>query len=202
MIHHRHIVWGSLLSVLFALHIALVTSCSSDEDAYPNIVAEMADIHIDQSGKTSQFELDNGKTFSITNPLSAEKMENKTLRALVEYVPDSDNKATLYNCTMAHVLSDSTATPHTDPVKVLSVWRTDRYINLHLAPLTQGSAKHGWGIITDSIVDGHYYTTLHHNQNGDPTSYTTDVYASLPIERSVAVTLRIKTVEGTKTFEL
>lgn len=196
--HHHPFVSGLLLSALFALHFSLFTSCTEEHDPYPNVITELADIHTDAAGKTVKLELDNGKIFDITNPLTVEQTEH-TFRVLVGFVPQ-DNKATLYSSQGAYLLDDSTATPKTDPVKVLSVWRTERYINIHLAPLTQGGTQH-WGIITDSIVGEHHYLHLHHNQNGDPTSYTTDVYASIPIERSIPVTLRVNTFNGTANYE-
>lgn len=197
--HHRHIFLGLLLTALFSVSSSFFTSCSEEHDAYPNVITELADIHTDAEGKTVKLELDYGKIFDITNPMIVEQTEH-TFRVLVSFIPQ-DDKATLYSSQGAYILSDSTETPKTDPTKVLSVWRTQRYINLHLAPLTQGGVQH-WGIITDSIVGEHRYLHLHHNQNNDPTSYTTDVYASLPLEGNERITLRAETFEGTKTFEL
>lgn len=199
MIQHRHKVRSLPLCLLCALHFTLFTACSSEQDTYPNVITEMADIHTDEAGNTTTMELDNGQAFGITNPTSGLKSSH-TYRVLAGYVALGD-KATLYSSQGAYILNDSTLTPQNDPTRVVSVWRTDRYINLHLAPLTQGGIQH-WGIITDSIVGEHRYLYLHHNQNGDPTSYTTDVYASLPIEGNDRITLRIKTFEGTRTFEL
>ena len=80
------------------------------------------------------------------------------------------------------------------------------YINLHLAPLTQGG-NHSWGFITDSIgTDGHRYLSLHHRQNGDPLSYTQETYASIPLEEldsmteGDSITLSIHTFKGIKTW--
>lgn len=197
--HHCHRTQTLILSALCTLLSAFSTSCSSEQDTLPNIVTEMADIHTDETGKTKTLELDNGQIYDIANPSTGLK-EEQTYRALVNFVHD-ESTATLYSSQGAYVLKDSTETPKTDPVKVISIWRTSRYINLHLAPLTQGGTQH-WGFLTDSVVDGHQYLHLHHNQNGDPTSYTTDVYASMPIEGNVPITLRIKTFDGEKTFEL
>lgn len=199
MIHHRHIALSIPLWLLCALHACLFTSCSQKQDTYPSVITELADIHTDAEGKTVSLELDNGNTFDIANPLTTPQKE-ATFRVLVGYVQQG-SKAHLYSSQGAYFLNDSTATPKTDPTKVLSVWRTKRYINLHLAPLTQGGVQY-WGIITDSIVGGHKYLHLHHNQNEDPASYTMDTYASLPIDGDEQITLRVKTFEGTKTFEL
>lgn len=194
-LHHRHLICGLFLSTLFILF----TSCMSDHTPIPIIVTEMADVHTDAEGKTAIIELDTGQKFDIINP-STGLQKDHIYRVLVSFIP-YDNEAKLQSSQPAHLLCDSTATPKTDETKVLSVWRTPRYINLHLAPLTQGGTQH-WGIITDSIVNGHRYIHLHHNQNGDPTSYTADVYASIPINGNEQITLRINTFDGEKTYEL
>lgn len=191
----------SLLLILFLLAFS---SCTKEDDTtYPNVVTEMADLLTDNAGRTTTLLLDNGTSYSITNPKSGLKA-NCIYRVLSGYIPIGTS-AQLYNTQGAYILNDSTNTQKADPTKVLSVWHTSRYINMHLTPLTQGGTQH-WGIITDSIVDGHYYLRLHHNQNGDPTSYTTDVYASLPIGEDTtipadnAITLRIQTFDGIKTY--
>lgn len=188
-----------MLPALFTLHFLLYTSCSSEQEPYPCIFTELADVHTDAEGKTVTLELDSGEKFNISNPSTGQKKEH-TYRVLVSFIPN-EQQVTLYSVKPAHLLCDSTATPKTDPVKVLSVWRTKRYVNLHLAPLSQGGTQH-WGLITDSVINGHKYLHLHHNQNGDPTSYTTDAYASLPIEGTSPITLRINTFDGEKTYDL
>ena len=115
-------------------------------------------------------------------------------------------QATLYQMIGVHVLRDSTACAAHDPLKAIAVWKSGSYINLHLAPLTQGG-NHSWGFITDSIgTDGHRYLSLHHRQNGDPLSYTQETYASIPLEEldsmteGDSITLSIHTFKGIKTW--
>lgn len=145
--------------------------------------------------------LDNDTELPLSNPQTGLK-PNVTYRALAGFALDN-GKVRLYSLKSATLLRDSTSVAQCDPVNVTSIWRTRRYINLHLLPKTQGGEQ-SWGFITDSIVGNHAYLRLHHRQETDPTSYSTDVYASLPLKLLEAnqFTIRINTFSGTKEWEL
>lgn len=209
---------GLSLPILFALCLApFVSSCSKDddEDVYPNIITEMADAYTNEHGVIYKIVLDNDKTYNIENQLSGYH-KNAIYRILCGYEQKNSNYVHLFQMTGVPVLRDSTKIARRDPVELQSVWRTGRYINLHIDAKTQGGKQY-WGFITDSIVasvnaegmpSNHAYVSLHHNQNGDPTSYTEEVYLSLPIdsikniEQTSPVTLHINTAKGLKTIEL
>jgi len=181
----------------------LCVSCNDDDDSFPNLLTEMVDCPTDAQGTINFILLDNDTKLFVTNPVKDLK-GNVMYRCLADYAIEDDGKATLYGLKGCPILRDSTAIAQTDPLNVVSLWRTPRYINLHLMPKTQGEDTHYWGFITDSIVDRHAYLRLHHRQGDDPTSYSTDVYASLPLEHVEAdnFTIRIQTFNGTKTWEL
>ncbi len=192
-----------LLSFVFSLLPFVLLSCSDDKDdgPYPSIVSEMADCPTNSEGTMVKIVLDNDAELPLSNPQTGLK-PNVTYRALAGYTLD-DGKAMLYSLKPATLLRDSTSVAQCDPVNVASLWRTHRYINLHLLPKTQGGEQ-SWGFITDSIVGNHAYLRLHHRQGTDPTSYSTDVYASLPLKLLEAnqYTIRINTFSGTKGWEL
>jgi len=176
--------WSLLLLIcLFTL------SCSHDDEVYPNVITDIASIKTDNNGTMRTLVFDDGTQYNIANELTG-YIKNVAYRVLVGYAPTDATSARIYNLTGVNVLRDSTETPRRDPVRLLSQWRTPLFINLHLAPKTQGGKQH-WGFIVDSIATRqdaagdttrHAYLSLHHNQNGDPTSYTTDVYASIPLD--------------------
>ena len=179
-----------------------MSSCNNDkEEPYPNLITEMADCPTNNAGTMVKIVLDNDTELPLSNPQTGLKA-NVVYRCLAGYTLDN-GQATLYNLKSAHFLRDSTDVAACDPTNIASVWRTQRYLNLHLLPKTQGGT-HAWGFITDSIVDRHAYLRLHHRQGDDPTAYTTDVYASLPLNLVEAdkFTLRIVTFKGTKEWEL
>ncbi len=179
------------------------SSCTNDKDdaPYPSIVTEMVDCPTDAAGQLTKIVLDDNTQLSLTNPLSDLK-PSVTYRALAGYTL-TDGKATLYQLKAAALLHDSTAVAQTDPLKVVSVWRTKRYFNFHLQPKTQGGQQ-TWGFITDSIVGKRAYLRLHHRQGDDPTAYTTDVYASLYLQDIAAdsITIRINTFSGLREWNL
>ena len=179
-----------------------LSSCSDKDDApYPSVITELVDCPTDEGGTISHIVLDDDTTLPLTNPQSG-LQASVTYRCMAGFTLDS-GKATLYSLTGAFLLRDSTAVAQTDPTAVVSLWRTSRYLNLHLLPKTQGGEQ-SWGFITDSIAGRHAYLRLHHRQGEDPTAYSTDVYASLPLSLVDAdtITLCIQTFNGTKSWEL
>ena len=194
--------------------VAITTSCASDDAPYPSILLDLVDLKTDDRGYLKEFTLDDGKTYAITNT-SDGYAKKATYRALCGYVPEQTT-ATIYQLSGAYFLRDSSAIARRDPVTLRSIWRTPRYINLHLAPKTQGSHRQYFGFVTDSVVpttlsDGtkttHTYLSLHHNQNGDPVSYTDDVFASIPLDSiegldpASPVTITVNTFDGPKTIQ-
>ena len=186
----------------FSFFITL-SSCSDDKDdaPYPSIVTDMVDCPTDDEGKMKEIVLDDDTHLTLTNPQSGLK-ENVIYRCLAGYTL-SGTSATLYQLKGATLLYDSTSIARTDPTNVVSLWRTPRYLNLHLLPKTQGGRQY-WGFITDSIADRHAYLRLHHAQGDDPTAYSTDVYASLYLKDIAAdtLTLRIHTFAGWREWTL
>ena len=191
------------MSFVFSLLPFVLLSCSDDKDdgPYPSIVSEMADCPTNSEGTMMKIVLDNDTELPLSNPQTGLK-PNVTYRALAGFALDN-GKVRLYSLKSATLLRDSTSVAQCDPVNVTSIWRTRRYINLHLLPKTQGGEQ-SWGFITDSIVGNRAYLRLHHRQGTDPTSYSTDVYASLPLQLLEAnqFTIRINTFSGTKEWEL
>ena len=192
------------VSLTLLLLFFCLSSCHDDDsDApYPPLVTELADCPTDAGGTMTAILLDDGTRLTLTNPQTGLRA-NVTYRALTGFTR-TDGMATLYSLTPAALLRDSTSVAHCDPTAVASLWRTSRYINLHLLPKTQGQAAHAWGFITDSITDRHAYLRLHHRQGQDPTAYSTDQYASLPLDLVPAdrFTIRIETFQGLREWEL
>ena len=186
----------SLLLTLLALQL---TACHDDEDTYPSIITEFVDVHSNNKGVLYEFTNDRAQTYQIVNTLEGFDT-SAVYRSVCGYVPEG-SKATIYQLLGVAVLRDSTAVVRHDPVGLLSAWRAGEYINMQLAPLTQGG-KHYWGFAIDSIAPQHIYLSLHHNQNGDPTSYTQTTYASLYMKHiegfnaSDTISLSLATFDG------
>lgn len=189
----------------FSLLVLTLHSCSDDDikETYPSIVSEFSDIYSNDKGTLYQFVTDSQKKFLISNTLTG-YAASRIYRGVCGYVANGE-RATLYQLQAAYVLRDSTATPRRDPTAVLSVWSTDRYINMQLQPRTQGGRQY-WGYCTDSIRTKHIFLSLYHNQNADPTSYSEMTYASILLDSipnrqpEDTITLSIRTFGGTETW--
>lgn len=164
---------------LLALSIWLA-SCSDEPSAYPPIITNLADAYVNDQGVMYMIETDYGQQYLLTNP-QADYAPGHIYRTLSGYVPTAPGHATLYQMSGVYLLHDSTATALRHATPVVSAWRAGRYINLHLAPLTQGGVQY-WGFTIDSVSERHTRLGLHHNQNADPCSFTRDVFASIPVD--------------------
>ena len=180
--------------------LLLLSACKdSSDDFYPNVVTEFAMLQTDDSGTMVELTTDDERTYILSNPQSGYE-KNSRYRAVCGYIPDGQN-ATLYNATGAYMLRDSTELAYDpDPIKVTSVWQSGRYINMQLAPLTQGGTQY-WGYRVDEVSGNTTHISLHHRQNGDPLSYTATVYASLTTEDFETISTGDNIVLHIKTFK-
>ena len=194
----------ALLIYTLACMTFFVSCKNNEEETYPSIITEMADLYTDNEGICEKFTTDAGITYKI---LDGEKglTPNAIYRILCGYVPSGES-AVIYQSQGVYYLRDSTTVAKTDPTEVKSVWRAGHYINMYLNPLTQGGEQY-WGFIIDNIEDGHAWVSLHHSQNADPQSYSQPTYASLPvnsikdIQEGDIITLRINTFNGIQTWD-
>lgn len=196
--------YANLLILAIGCLTTFVACKNNEDDTYPSIITEMADLYTNDEGVGEKFTTDAGVTYTVTKGPD-DLVPNALYRILCGYVPSGD-KATVYQAQSAYYLKDSTEIAKTDPTGVQSAWRAGKYINMYLSPLTQGGMQY-WGFITDSIKGGHAWVSLYHNQNNDPLSYTQPTYASLPvdsikgIQEGDIITLCINTFNGPQTWD-
>lgn len=170
-------------------------------DFYPNVINEFATIGTDASGNMVRLTTDDDMTYAIANPQSGYH-KNALYRAVCGFEHQGEQAVYLHTAVSAMVLRDSTAVAvQPDPTGVRSIWRKGRFINLHLAPLTQGGEQY-WGYRVDSVRGRTTHLSLHHCQLSDPKSYTEDVYASIPLDSlkdisaDDSVALHVATFQG------
>lgn len=183
-----------LLITLLSLPLFLA-SCNDDDDSYPSIVTEMVDGVTNGNGTLTTLITDNDEQYTLTNP-QAGLYPNALYRLLCGFTVQGQ-AATLYTLEGVYILRDSTSVASRDPFTIVSAWQTSRYINLHLTVKTQGGTQY-FGYVTDSIVGEHTYISLHHRQGQDPEAYSTDIYASIPLD---SIEGSLITFEGTYDFE-
>ena len=194
----------TLKAILFVS--CLLSACGDDDgdSPFPSMWNEIVCLTTDSQGRIRQLVTDAGNSYEVTNSLYGSKA-NAQYRMMCGYTL-SGQQATLYQTIAVHVLQDSSACVAHDPLNAIAAWKSGSFINLHLAPLTQGG-NHTWGFATDSIsTNGHHYLSLHHRQGNDPLSYTQETYASIPLTEiqelaeGDSVSLSIYTFKGIKTW--
>lgn len=184
----------------------LPTGCQDDDGGspFPNMWNEIVGLSTDGSGRIAQLVTDAGDTYEVTNRLTGYRPDT-LYRVMCGYTTGA-GRATLYQTAGVHMLRDSSACATHDPVNATAVWRSGQYINLRLAPLTQGGT-HAWGFAADSTgPGGHRYLSLHHRQGSDPPYYTQETYASIALADipglagGDSLSLSIHTFKGVKTW--
>lgn len=170
------------------------------------MLTAFVDLKADNEGRLARFRTDEDAEYYIANPIKGYKPEGN-YRGICGYEPLGDNRAMVYTLHPAQYLRDSTATPVHDPLAVTAVWRTPRYVNMHLRPMTRGGQQY-WGFCIDSICGTTAHVSLYHRQNDDPLAYSQDVYASLPIDslpnpsQIEEISLTFETFQGSRTWTL
>lgn len=211
---HRHTTRLLLRTIVLACAMLLLSACAEEQEPYPNIITEFADIHSDAQGLLVQMTTDNGKNYLISNTNIKPHRPDTTYRAIVGYVPETEStplKAHIYTLTGAQILSDSTTCLQHDPTGIESMWQQGKYINMQLTAKTQGGTHH-WGYAIDSVqhvgqegrTHAHHHLSIHHNQGQDPISYSQTYYCSiLPssiphLQPTDTITIAVHTFKGTK----
>lgn len=185
----------------FLLSALCLVACNKDEEPYPSVITEFVDLKSDAQGRLASILTDEDLGFTIATPITGYH-PNARYRGVCGFVPVG-NVAFVKSLEPVEYLRDSSDVVCHDPIAVYSVWATRRYINMQLRPMTQGGEQ-TWGFAVDSIVGETAFLSLHHNQQGDPLAYSTNVYASLSLD-SVAqsdIRMTIHTFKGPKTWTI
>ncbi len=194
-------------------------ACSDDEYVYvyPSLLTEFVELYSDESGNGTHFTTDNGNTYAINTPLQG--LQAHAVYRLVcgyelteEYQEDYP-VAKLYTLESVVVLQEEDTVADADagdPTGLTAIWRGGDYLNLQLAPKTQGGEQE-WNYRTDSITTSAsgcrtFHLSLCHRQLDDPYSYSTTVYASLPLynvgtlQKGDSLTFAIQTFDSRRVW--
>lgn len=206
----RRALW---IVIYYAAMLLSLTGCD-DDYTYPSLITEFADIYTNNDTTLTFIENDEGDTYVTRTPLQG--LDPRYFyRAVCGYEITDDKLDTLpivilYTLESVKLLHEDTLSMPTDPTNVTSVWRAGNYINLQLTPKTQGGTQ-TWNYRTDSIItdnknhQARHHITLVHDQNDDPLSYSTTVYASLYLPTSEinpndSIILTIQTFDEPQTW--
>ena len=198
------------LFFVFVLVFVLV-SCNDDDkgDPVPNLYTELCDLYVNASRVVSVATLDDGTKLDFTAQDIRANVADTTLRSVIMYTP-ANGKPRMYDYTLAvcgQALPPSSFLSYpTDPVQLISIWRSNRYINMSLGEMTTGKGTHRYGFCITGLVSKTLQVSLLHKQPAsDSPSYTNKRYASLLLHTdhatgydSIAVT--IPTFDGNRTY--
>lgn len=202
--------FNTILAV--GIMIFLFVGCQKEDNdsaSYPALITEFANLQTNENGVAVTFHNDKGEKFNIGNHIE-NLIPNATYRIVCGYeVTDKSAKsAIIYKVERVEVLKEQ-ATAHCDALNVIAVWMGGHFINMHLAPKTQGG-EHDWGYHLDRISNYKgqkaYHLSLFHHQKEDPTAYTENRYASVnltqltDIQSGDSIYISIQTFEKDKTW--
>ena len=177
--------WWTVLCVLLCW---AMTACSDDAEPLPAYVQTLADLEVGNPASRQTLILEDGERCGLLNMLSGVRPDT-LLRVSVAYTAHPDKGGLrLYACEpvfspMPQAM-EASDTLRTDPVKVVSVWKTQhRWVNLRLDIPMGGQAQHVCGFVQEWQADAQpkLRLTLYHDQCGDGQQYTTRTCMSIPI---------------------
>ncbi|MCR4583315.1 MAG: hypothetical protein K5764_07150 [Prevotella sp.] len=216
-----------------ALLALLLFSCTQDvydkgEGKYSLMRADFGEAYVNSERQFFRFVTDDGVQLDLTTPLLPKwaTRGDSTYRCVCYYnkvkADDGSEMATVLSsssipCPSVCPTSALDSPMKTDPVRFESAWisTSGRYLNLSIYLLTgeadDSTASQHLGVVCDSLLlhaDGKRTSQLrlYHDQGNVPEYYSTQVYASLPVDslQGDSVRLAINTYEGvvTKIFRL
>lgn len=173
-------------ALLFAFGLA---ACSTDDEiAAPALRYELGELRTDSQGKPLIVKLDNS-LFIETKDYPLTLHPSSLYRVLVAY--DHEHQSGL-STKVYHIVTVPAPPPSasleaqtTAPVRLLSLWRTERYINLRLGIGRSYKGEHRAGFADKGIIEHPngrrtQVLQLFHNDGGDRSDYTQEIYLSCP----------------------
>lgn len=203
----KHITLLHLLVLIVICSIGIVAiSCSDNEQSVPSYIVELVEANSDQSGNIVSIRLDNGTTFSINQYISTNTADS-TYRCICTYRKEATG---IYLYSLNNVFSQNPRpsnvykTRPLDPVKLISCWKSDRYLNIKIGVMTGEVDNHAYGFCLDSISNYNdkriaHFTLLHERPSADTESYTRENFLSMPINRYTdcdSIAISIPTYNG------
>ena len=142
-----------------AIGLTMLSACSDDDgDFFPSVITDLVLATSDSDGMLYQVTTDNGTIHNIAHHKLNISTPDTVIRCMISYTIQ-DDCATLYSispvyCNKAYkpediiIIKDSVKIPGTeylprDPVKVISMWQSPSFINLHLGIMTTGNSMGG-----------------------------------------------------------
>lgn len=186
----RTVLLTFVVFLLIALCAFMVMSCSNDEadDILADYKYVLCEVTTDANRHLATLRYDDGSERTITTDAEASTPDSLyRVEALVLEDPDGQHVAL---GGLSPVISPLPRIylpqqQKRDPVDVVTLWRTPRYVNMRLA-IPRGGSPHGIGFSDDGCVQHANGSrtrciSLFHDQNGDPAHYRAEYLLSCPV---------------------
>ena len=190
-----------------AIVLVVLAACSDKQDYIPSYAVDLVEVNTNSQSKIDNVRLDDGQVYSVHQSISASTPDT-TLRCLVTYSV-ADANMTIYSAKEVFSKHPLPATLFksrpTDPVRFISCWRSDRYLNIKIGVLTTGVGTHQFHFAEDSISQNAagkrtaHFTLLHRRPDDDAESYTDERFLSVPLanySRCDSFAITINTYDG------
>lgn len=205
--------WLCVACVAFCM-----VACGDDDDEgshIPSYITDFMLVSTDAKGYITTVTLDDGSIYPVTTQKRMTDYPDTTLRCRANYTLDEGQlrlygvgkvfaqkpvPASAFRLILNGVSYDGEEYIPRDPVKVVSMWKSGGYINLHLGLMTTGNGVHQYAFCEDS--PGHY-SLVHLRPYADAESYTEQIFMSMPIPEGMEeLTFSVYTYDGiyTRTF--
>ena len=198
------------------LSVVCMVACSAGEDDgdeyIPPYITDLLEVATDADGMLSVVALDNGATYDVTEQQKMTDYPDTTFRCRAIYTLEKETlklysvstvfaqkpvPASAFSLVINGVVYPGEEYIPRDPMKVISMWKSGGYINLHLGLMTTGKQVHQYAFCEDAPGK---YSLVHLRPYGDEESYTEQVYMSMPIPEGVdKLTFSVYTYDGVYT---
>ncbi len=199
-----------LIKFIIPLLLVGILSCQSDvydtgDGSLSNMIVDFVEAQTNSLSLITSVETDDGDSFFLSEPITTSwaTAPDTIYRALLYYnkILSTTNTYQAQAIAISQIPVFSIAESKDpnqeilmDPVNFVSIWKskTGKYINLDLylkvGGLDEDTSLQTLGMFFDSVnvsLDGEKKVTLllYHDQNGMPEYYSSEVYASIPIDK-------------------
>lgn len=194
-------------------------ACSDGDDDtggyIPPYVTDLMEATTNADGKIVSVRLDDGTTYDVSSQKLTLSDGNDVIRCMATYTHENHQPVHIHSIVPVftdrpfpaenirvvvngQVYQDVSLLPRS-PMKVISMWKSGGYLNLHLGMMTTDNGAHEFLFCEDAPGK---YSLLHLRPSSDASSYTEHLYLSMLIPEGVdEFTFTVRTYDGDYTRE-
>jgi len=210
-------LWTDILCVLCLTCLMACSDGDDDSGGYiPPYITDLMMATTDADGKIQRVCLDDGTEYNVASQQISLSAKETKIRCMATYTHANHQPFQLHSIApiftdVPHpansirvminglVYQDVSLLPR-DQMKVISMWKSGGYLNLHLGMMTTDNGMHEFLFCEDAPGQ---YSLLHSRPSSDGSAYTEHLYMSMPIPDGVdEFTFTVRTYDGdyTRTF--